>query len=35
MKELKKFQNQNSFSFTANDSLEAVCNFGDNVSKVL
>ena len=25
-KELKKFKNQNSFSFTVNDNLETVCN---------
>jgi hypothetical protein len=34
MKELKKFKNQNSFSFTVNDSLETVCNVGDDVSGV-
>ncbi|MBC7643075.1 MAG: hypothetical protein H7174_12190 [Flavobacterium sp.] len=33
-KELKKFKNQNSFSFTQNDNLEAVCNTSENVSGV-
>jgi hypothetical protein len=33
-KELKKFKNQNSFSFTINDDLETVCNTADNVSGV-
>ncbi len=34
MKELKKFKNQNSFTFTINDSLETVCNVSDTVSGV-
>jgi hypothetical protein len=34
MKELKKFKNQNSFTFTINDSLETVCNVSDAVSGV-
>ena len=33
-KELKKFKNQNSFSFTQNDDLEKVCNTSENVSGV-
>lgn len=33
-KELKKFKNQNSFSFTQNDDLEKVCNTPENVSGV-
>ena len=33
-KELKKFKNQNSFSFTQYDNLEAVCNASENVSGV-
>ena len=33
-KELKKFKNQNSFSFTQNDNLETVCNASENVSGV-
>jgi hypothetical protein len=33
-KELKKFKNQNSFSFTIIDDLETVCNTADNVSGV-
>jgi hypothetical protein len=34
MKELKKFKNQNSFTFSANDSLETVCNAPDTASGV-
>ena len=33
-KELKKFKNQNSFSFSQNDDLEKVCNTSENVSGV-
>ncbi len=33
-KELKKFKNQNSFSFTQNDNLETVCNTSENISGV-
>ncbi len=33
-KELKKFKNQNSFSFTQNDDLEKVCNASENISGV-
>ncbi len=33
-KELKKFKNQNSFSFTQNDDLEKVCNTSENISGV-
>ncbi len=33
-KELKKFKNQNSFTFTQNDDLEKVCNTSENVSGV-
>jgi hypothetical protein len=33
-KELKKFKNQNSFSFTANDNLETVCNSSETVNGV-
>ncbi len=33
-KELKKFKNQNSFSFTQNDNLETICNTSENVSGV-
>ena len=33
-KELKKFKNQNSFSFTQNDNLETACNVGENVSGI-
>ncbi len=33
-KELKKFKNQNSFSFTINDDLENVCNTSENVNGI-
>ena len=33
-KELKKFKNQNNFSFSQNDDLEKVCNTSENVSGV-
>lgn len=33
-KELKKFKNQNSFSFTVNDNLETVCNSSESANGI-